>query len=260
MDYALITGASGGIGLELAGIMASKGHPLILVARRAELLQTLKQQLEADHGIPVEVISADLSLPGQARAIHSHCRERGYTVSYLVNNAGYGDYGKLQAAKLDTYTNLLQLNILALTEMTTLFAEDMKQRGFGRILNVGSLAAFQPCPNFAVYAASKSYVMNFTEALNYELRGSGVTATALNPGVTETGFVARAGMQGAANAKRGLMSAATVAAIGYDAMMRGKLNVVPGWKNLLLSLGSRTMPSRELLVRISAAVMRDTAR
>lgn len=259
MEYALITGASGGIGLELARCMARNGHHLVLVARRAEALHALQAELEAGYGIRAEVLVADLSVPGQAHALHAECRERGYIIDCLVNNAGYGDYGRLDAAKIDTYANLLQLNVIALTELTALFAEDMKQRGAGRILNLGSLAAFQPCPNFAVYGASKAYVMNFTEALNYELRGSGVSATAFNPGVTESGFIARAGMQRAANAQRGVMSAAEVATIGYDAMMRGKLNVVPGWMNKLLSLGSRTMPSREILVRIAAAVMRDTA-
>jgi hypothetical protein len=126
-------------------------------------------------------------------------------------------------------------------------------------MNVGSIAAFQPGPNLAVYAASKAYVMHFTEALNYELRGSGVIATVLNPGMTETGFFSRAKMESASNAQSGMMDAASVANSGYEAMMAGKLNVIPGWKNRMLAFGSQTMPSREVLLRISGAILKDTS-
>ena len=260
MEYALITGASSGIGLELARIMAGKGHHLILVARRSDVLQTLKQQLAAAHDIQVEVIGTDLSVPGQARALHAQCRDRGLAVNCLVNNAGFGDYGLLSADKLDTYANLLQLNITALTELTALFAEDMKQRGSGRIMNVASLAGFMPGPNFAVYAASKAYVMHFTEALNFELRGSGVSATVLCPGITETGFVSRAGMASATLAQGPMMDARSVAQCGYDGMMAGRLNVVPGWKNKLSAFASMTTPSREILLRIAGFVFKDSAK
>lgn len=258
MGYALITGASSGIGLELAHIMAGAGHDLILAARRENVLLELKARWEQEFRIKVEVRALDLSVPGQAQALHEYCRTQGFTVDYLVNNAGYGDYGKFAADKLDVYRNMVQLNVMALTELTALFVSDMKQRKSGRILNVGSIAAFQPGPNFAVYAATKAYVMQFTEALNYELRGTGVTATVLNPGVTETGFVSRANMGGAANAKNGLMDARTVASLGYKAMMAGKLNVIPGWKNQLLAFGSKTMPSREILLRIAGHILQDT--
>jgi len=258
MTYALITGASSGIGLELANIMASKGHNLILVARREEVLQELKTRWEKEFGVKVEICAVDLSVPGQAQALYQYCREQGFTVEYLVNNAGYGDYGKFDVSKLQTYQNMLQLNVMALTELTALFVSNMKQRKSGRILNVGSIAAFQPGPGFAVYAASKAYVMQFTEALNYELRGTGVSATVLNPGVTESGFVTRANMGSAVIARHGVMSAKEVAAAGYEAMIKGKLSVVTGWKNQLLAFGSKTMPSREILLRIAGAIMKDT--
>jgi hypothetical protein len=135
----------------------------------------------------------------------------------------------------------------------------MKSRGSGHILNLGSVAAFQPGPGFAVYSASKAYVMLFTEALNHELRGSGVTASVLSPGITDTPFIAKANMGSAAIVRRGSMSARQVAAAGYDAMIKGKLNVITGWKNQLLTFGSRTMPSREILLRISGAVLKDTS-
>jgi hypothetical protein len=259
MQYALITGATSGIGLQLAKIMAEKGHHLILVARRINLLQDLKVSLEETYGVKVEIRCSDLSIPGETQALYEFCKNSEWQVEYLINNAGYGDFGKFDPSKLHIYQNMLQLNIVALTELTALFLGEMKQRRSGRIMNVGSLSAFQPGPNLAVYAASKAYVMQFTEALNYELRGSGVTATVLNPGFTETGFVSRAHMESAASTQSGQMDAATVATSGYQAMMAGKLNVIPGWKNQLLAFGSKTMPSREVLLRISSAIFKDTS-
>lgn len=259
MEYALITGASSGIGLELANIMAEKGHNLILVARREEALLKLKDQLETRYKNSAVTFALDLSIPQQAKVLYERCVAQNLTVNCLVNNAGYGDYGKFDTSKISTYQNMLQLNVLALTDLTALFLEGMKKRQSGRILNVGSIAAFQPIPNFSVYAASKAYVMQFTEALNYELRGTGVTVTLLSPGVTETGFVARANMHNAANAKGRLMDAREVALQGYQAMMKGKLNVTPGWKNQLMTFGSKTMPSREMLLRISANILKETS-
>lgn len=260
MEYALITGASSGIGLALANIMASKRHNLILVARSEQTLLALKKSLEEKYAVAVEVMAMDLSLPGQAEMLYQRCKAQNLTVDCLVNNAGFGDYGKFDVDKIAIYKNMLQLNIVALTELTAYFVSDMKRRSAGRIMNVGSIAAFQPGPNFAVYAASKAYVMQFTEALNFELRGTGVSVTLLSPGVTETGFISRANMQNAANAKSGLMDAHAVASAGYEAMMAGKLNVTPGWKNKLLTFGSRTMPSREILLQITGAILKDTGK
>ena len=260
MEYAIITGASSGIGLELAKIMAEKGHHLVLVARREPELMALKKQLEANNRVSVEVTAIDLSKPGSAKSLYDYCQQKQLLINCLINNAGYGDYGAFDSNKTETYQNMLQLNIMCLTELTSLFIQDMKMRGSGRILNVGSIAAFLPMPNLAVYAASKAYVMQFTEALSYELRGIGVTATLLSPGVTETGFVNRANMGVAANAKQGLMQAKTVAQAGYDAMMAGKLNITPGWKNKLMTFGSRTMPSREMLLKIASSVIKDTSK
>jgi len=258
MEYALITGASSGIGMALARLMASKGHHLILVARRADVLEKLKAELAALYAVNIEVMPMDLSQTGQPEKLYQQCKTQNLQVQYLINNAGFGDYKKFDQTLMQSYINMLQLNVIALTELTGLFLQDMKQRATGHIMNVGSIAAFQPGPNMAVYAASKAYVMSFTEALNYELRGSGVKVTLLSPGVTETGFISRAGMATAANAKNGLMNAFEVAAAGYKAMMAGKLNVTPGWKNQLLTLGSRTMPSREVLLRIAGSILKDT--
>jgi short-subunit dehydrogenase len=260
MNYALITGASSGIGFELAKIMAAKGHNLILVARREPELRALKQELESKFNVKIEIVAIDLSIPQSAKTLFEFCQHKQIAIDCLINNAGYGDYGKFDGSKSDIYQNMLQLNIMSLTELTSLFVIGMKARRNGRILNIGSIAAFLPMPNLAVYAASKAYVMQFTEALSFELRGSGVSATLLSPGVTETGFVSRAKMGGAANAKEGMMDARTVAQAGYNAMMAGKLNVTPGWKNKLMTFGSKTLPSREALLRIANSVVRDTTK
>ena len=152
---------------------------------------------------------------------------------------------------------MLNLNIIALTDLTTRFVKQMTDQGYGKILNVGSLAAFQPTPGMAAYGASKSYVMHFTEALHAELKGTGVTATVLNPGVTKTGFVARAGMKSSAFAQGSQLDAARVAKAGYDGMFAGKLNVVPGLVNSLMAFGTGLTPSRHLLLAISSFAMRE---
>lgn len=258
MEYTLITGASSGIGLELATLMAERGHNLILVARRKNILLEKKAMWEKKYGIAVEALGMDLSAPGQARTLYETCLGHAWQVDILVNNAGFGDYAHFDPERMETYRQMLQLNVTTLTELTGLFLVDMKQRSSGRILNLGSLAAFMPVPNMAVYAASKAYVMHFTEALNYELRGTGITATVLSPGVTETGFVGRSGMGGAAVMKIGAMDARSVAQAGYEAMMAGRLNAVPGWKNRLSAVASMLTPSREILLRIAGKIFDST--
>lgn len=255
---ALVTGASGGIGYELAKLFAQDGTSLILVARQEAALRRIQQEFEQHYGIQVAYRALDLSEPGAAAALHEWCRAQGLAVDYLVNSAGYGDYGLVAQADPARYQNLLQLNVVALTTLTTLFVKDMVAHRRGRILNIGSLAAFQPVPQLAVYAASKSFVMHFTEALHGELRGTGVSATVLNPGVTKTGFVARAGMGRSADAQGALLDAAQVARAGYRGLLRGQLNVVPGLRGKLLSFSAGLLPSRWLLLAIATLVSRPT--
>jgi len=185
------------------------------------------------------------------------CKLKNLKLDFLVNNAGYGDYRKVADGKTETYENLLQLNVLSLTELTSLFVKDMIMHGSGKILNLGSLAAFQSTPMMAVYAASKSYVMHFTEALQAELRGTGVTATVLSPGVTRTGFVDRANMNTSAFAQGSQLDAAKVAKAGYDGMLSGKLNVIPGLLNKFMAFGTSITPSRRFLLAVSSYVMRE---
>ncbi len=256
---ALITGGSGGIGYELAKLFARDGISLVLVARHEERLRAVQQELEQQYGIEAAYRALDLSEAGQATALFEWCQAQPFAIQYLVNNAGYGIYGPVAQADPAGYENMLALDIVALTTLTTRFAREMVARRQGRILNIGSLAGFQPVPQLAAYAAAKSYVMHFTEALHAELRGTGVSATVLNPNVTKTGFVARAGMEKAANAQGPQAEASAVAAAGYQGMQRDKLNVVPGWRNQLLALGTGLMPSRRLLLAIATRVSRATS-
>jgi len=253
---ALITGASNGIGLELAHLMAERGHDLLLVARSADRLATLASGLQAEHGVTVRHLALDLSVPGAATTLHDHCRLQGLTVSILVNNAGYGDYKPVAGADAKVLADMLQVNVVALTELSCLFAADFKRQGYGRIGNIGSTSAFQPCPGLASYGASKGYVMQFTEALHFELRGSGVSATVINPGFTDTGFIARADMAGHAMT-RGAAQAKDVATAVYDAMMAGEMNRVVGWKNKLWAQSTLFAASRHLLLWVSQWRLRD---
>lgn len=255
---ALVTGASGGIGYELAKLFAQDGNNLVLVARQEDQLRRIKQEFEQRYRIQVAYRALDLSAPGAATDLYQWCQAQALTIDYLVNNAGYGDYQPVVRADPALYENMLALNVVALTTLTTLFVKEMVQRRRGRILNVGSLAAFQPVPQLAAYAASKSYVMHFTEALHAELKGTGVSATVLNPGVTKTGFVARANMGQSADAQGQLQDAAQVALAGYRGLLRGKLNVVPGLRSKLLAFGAGLMPSRRLLLAIATRVSRPT--
>ncbi|WP_375419220.1 SDR family NAD(P)-dependent oxidoreductase [uncultured Hymenobacter sp.] len=255
---ALITGASGGIGYELAKLFAKDGTSLVIVARQEDQLRAIKADFEQQYGIQVDYQALDLSQPGQPQALYDWCQAQPFQVDFLVNNAGYGDYRPVAQADPAVYENMLALNVVALTTLTTLFVQQMVKHQQGRILNVGSLAAFQPVPQMAAYAASKSYVMHFTEALHAELRGTGVSATVLNPNVTKTGFVARAGMGKAANAQGKQLDPAQVARAGYQGLLRGALNVVPGWGNKLLALSTGLMPSRRLLLAIATRVSRVT--
>jgi short-subunit dehydrogenase len=198
-----------------------------------------------------------LSIQGKATELYEACKRQKIQVDYLVNNAGYGNYKKVSEGDCKVYDNMLNLNVLALKDLTTLFVKDMIRQRYGKILNIGSLAAFQSTPMMAVYAASKSYVMHFSEALHAELKGTGVTATVLSPGVTKTGFVDRANMGRSAFAQGSQLSAFKVAKVGYQGMFAGKLNVVPGLMNSLLAFSTGITPSRRFLLAISTYVMRE---
>jgi short-subunit dehydrogenase len=251
---ALITGASGGIGLELSRLFARDGYNLILVARSTQKLQTLAHELERAHGITVTVFPADLSQPGAAQELYRQVQTKGLQVDALVNNAGFGILEPLATARLEDSLEMIQLNVTSLTVLTQLFLPDMIKRRSGRIMNVGSTGSFGPIPAMAVYGAAKAYVLSFSEAISEELRGTGVTVTALCPGVTITGFQSRAGVSGSSLMGVGKMTAEQVAAVGYKALKRGQPVIVPGLFNSLMTFSIRLTP-RSLVTRISKLLM-----
>ena len=230
---ALITGASAGIGAELAKVFAARGHDLVLVARNESQLREVAGECER-LGAKSHVLPADLSLPQAPSVIHERLRADGIHVDVLVNNAGFGTHGEFAAIDADADLRMLQVNIVALTHLTKLFLRDMVDRRAGKILNVASTAAFQPGPLMASYYASKAYVLSFSEAIAVECRPYGITVTALCPGPTLTEFQKRAGIETSRLFRKGAMDARTVALAGFDGLMRGRRIVIPGAANRLM--------------------------
>ena len=234
----LVTGASAGLGAEFARQCARRGEELVLVARRRDRLEALAGTL----GGTVHVVDADLSAVDAARRLVSEVESRGLTVGTLINNAGFGLAGDFAKLPLDRQAEMIELNVAALTRLCHLVLPRMLGRREGAILNVASTAAFQPGPHFAVYFATKAYVLSFTEALAEEVAGTGVRVSCLAPGPTQTGFQAAAGMQGARLFRMRAMDAAEVARVGYRGFRAGRTIVVPGWRNKLTTLSVRFVP------------------
>jgi len=247
---ALITGASAGIGLEFARIHASKGDNLVLIARRGAMLADVKSELESKFNISVYNIVKDLSVKGAAKEVYDEVKKQDIKIDYLINNAGFGDFGLFAGSKWEKQEDMINLNITALAHLTWLFLPEMISRGEGKILNVSSLAAFQPGPTMSVYFASKAFVLSFSEAINNEVRDKGITVTALCPGSVESNF--HAVVLGDPNLvkDRKMLKAKEIAEIGYRAMMKGKSVMIPGFKNAFLIFASRFAP-RELIVRMA---------
>ena len=241
---ALITGASFGIGHELAGIFAREGYNLVLVARTADKLRQLASDLEKAHGTRSLILASDLSAPGAAAYIHDQTMRAELAVDVLVNNAGFGQFGLFAENDLEECLQQIQLNITTLTHLTRLYLPDMLPRKSGRILNVASTAAFQAGPLMSVYYATKAYVLHFSEGIANELQGTGVTVTCLCPGPTITEFHKRANMLSTRMLQFGAMDAHTVAEDGYRALMAGKPVVISGFRNWLVAQSVRLSPRR----------------
>lgn len=239
---ALITGASSGIGADLARVFAREGHDLVLVARSRDRLDALANELRKTHAATVQVVPADLSVPGAAGAIHELVARETSAVDVLVNNAGFGMRGAFVDLDAARQLEMIQVNLVALTELTRLFLPEMTRRGAGHVLNVASTAAFQPGPLMAAYCATKAYVLSFSEALALELKGSGVTVTCVAPGATDTRFGETAGVTSTRLFRAGTMSSSAVAEAAYAATTRGKALAVPGCRNRLLSASVRFLP------------------
>jgi uncharacterized protein len=241
---ALITGASFGIGLELARIFAREGHDLVLVARSADKLRQLASELERAHSARSLILATDLTDPGAAAYVLDQTTRAQIVVDILVNNAGFGQYGFFSENDLEECLHQIQLNVTTLTHLTRLYVPEMIARKEGRILNVASTAAFQPGPLMAVYFATKAYVLHLSEALANELEGTGVTVTCLCPGATATEFHKRANATEMRLLKMGSMDPKTVAEDGYRAMMAGRPVVISGFKNWLVAQSVRFSPRR----------------
>ena len=239
---ALVTGASGGIGLELARALAREGFDLVLVARRKDELEKQAKALAAEHGIHATAVAKDLAEPGAPKALFDEVSKT-TPVDVLVNNAGFGTYGKFWELEGTRDLDQIQLNVMALVHLTKLFVKPMVERKRGRILNVASTAAFQPGPLMAVYYATKAFVLSFSEAIATELAGSGVTVTTLCPGPTESNFQANAKMQESGLFKSlPVADSRPVAEAGVAGMLKGKVIVVPGLVNKLGIQANRVTP------------------
>jgi short-subunit dehydrogenase len=255
---ALVTGASSGIGLELARLAHKDGYRLVLVARSKPRLDELARMLDPKGRIVV--LPKDLAATNAPREIFDELKGRGLDVDLLVNNAGFAVYGPYVETDGKREQEMIQLNILALTNLTKLFLPGMVKRGRGRVINVASTAAFLPGPLMAVYYATKAYVLSYSEALANEMKGTGVTVTALCPGPTETGFAHTAKVENTrlfASGQVHVMDAATVARIGYEAAVCGKTVVVPGFQNKLVVQSGRITP-RNILTEIVRRVQERT--
>ncbi|HEV3143321.1 MAG TPA: SDR family oxidoreductase [Gemmataceae bacterium] len=242
METTLITGASSGIGLELAKLFAADKSNLVLVARRTEKLTALAEQLQRQHGITTQVLTKDLARPEAPREVFEELNHKNVVIDVLVNNAGFGFLGSIADLDLQRQLDMIQVNITALVHLTRLFLPGMIERNRGGILNVGSTAAFQPGPNMAVYYASKAFVLHFTEGLAEELKGKDIRVSCLSPGPTVTEFAAHAKMESAPLFRLGSMSGEAVARIGYRGFRKGKVVVIPGFKNKLGTFGVRLAP------------------
>lgn len=257
-ECALITGASTGLGREFSRLAAADGYDLILVSRDTQRLQTVAAELRGTNGVDIMTIPCDLSVAGAAPTLHADVTSRGRTVDVLINNAGFGRLGYFSQHDVDNIASMIQTNVTALTLLTRLFLDGMLGRKHGKILNVASLAAYTPGPLMAVYHATKSYVLALTEAIAEEVRGSGVSASVLVPGITRTDFQARAGIP-PASIGRGAMSAAAVAQAGYHAMLDGKTVCVAGAGNRVLGFLAQHAP-HSISIRVAHKMQRKLLR
>jgi uncharacterized protein len=241
---ALVTGASSGIGASLAVELAARGADLVLTARREDRLLALARDLGARHAVDVRVVAADLTDPAAAATLFERTEGEGVAIDLLVNNAGFGIWRSFLSTPWSTCEAMLHVNVVSLTRLTHLFLPKMLERRRGHVMNVSSIGAFSPCPNYAVYAPSKVYVRNFSESLDAELTGTGVRAIAICPGGTTTEFIERAGQKLKAGSGKFMMTADEVARIAVDKMLAGRRTVVTGVLNAIGMWLLRFVPRR----------------
>ena len=242
MDTVLITGTTSGIGAAFAEKFAREGNNLILVSRNADKLRRQQADLQSRYHVSIECISCDLAEDGAAELITEKIRQLGLLVDVLINNAGFNEAGYFTDTHLSKELNMIQVHVKGLTALTKLFLPGMIERGYGRILNVGSTGAYMPCPCDTVYAATKAYVLSFSNGLYQELKGTGVTVTCLCPGATKTLFAGKANIENTLLFKLFVMQPEDVASIGYKSLMKGKRTTTAGLYNKLLVFFSKLLP------------------
>ncbi|MFZ0076104.1 MAG: SDR family oxidoreductase [Exiguobacterium undae] len=242
----LITGVSGGIGKELADRFARDGYEMVLVARSKAKILELATYYQMTYGVGVTVIAKDVAAPGVPQEIFDELRQKKIQVDYLINNAGFGLFGPFTETDLEEETNMIDVNIKALTIMTKLFLPGMVKRNQGGVMNVSSMVGFFPGPLMSVYHVTKAYVLSFTEALENEVSGTNVTVTALCPGLTATGFADRASMEKSNMLQGKVMEAGEVADIGYRGFLKGETLIIPGTQNRIFSFVPRFLPRKQI--------------
>ena len=242
--HALVTGASSGLGVDFARELAGRGASLTLVARREDRLRALQRELADRTGVEVRVVALDLNDPGAPDRLVADTETHRRPVDVLVNSAGFGLYGAFSELDWERERAMLELDMIVPVHLTKLFLPGMLERRAGWVLNIASIGAYQPSPLYASYSAAKSFVLNFTEALSYELRGSGVVATALSPGIVATEFLQVSGQEPTRYQRLTVMDSPTVARLGVDAMLKGRPSLVPGRLNAASVWANRLLPRR----------------
>jgi len=248
--YALITGASSGIGYEFVKLFAKDGSNLIITSRNEERLLNIKREIENEHKVNVLVLAKDLSKREAPEEIYNKLEDENIPVDILVNNAGVGYHGNFSDTDLERQLKMIHLNVLSLVHLTGLLLPSMIKKGYGKILNVASMAGFHGIPLHGVYSATKAFVLNFSESIAYELEGTGIAVTCLCPGLTKTNFFKSADMKNLKLLRFGLMGADKVAKIGFDALRSNKTTVIPGLRNKFAIFLERLSP-RKTITRIS---------
>lgn len=241
--WALITGASSGFGIDYAHLLAARGYHIALAARSTAPMQQLATQLQSQYGVRTAVVGIDLAAPGAAQQLKAQLDQQQIAVDVLINNAGYGLFGDFLSRPLHETRDMLQLNILTLTELTHVFAGAMRDRGIaGHILLVASIGAYQATPSYAAYSASKAYVLLLGEALHEELKPHGITISTVSPGITATRFLAVSGQKPTLYQRLVMMQSRPVAKAALAALFHGQASMIPGWLNKITIFSNRFMP------------------
>lgn len=244
---ALVTGGSGGIGVDIARELAERGCDIVLVARREEKLKDVAGEITGDFGVETDWVSMDLARREAPPELYEEMQERDHEIDILVNNAGFGVFGEFMETDWDRQESMLELDIFTPVHLTRLFAEDMIERGWGRMMQVASIGSYIPSPTYASYSAAKAFLLSWGEALAFELDGTGVSCTVVCPGVTETDFFERAGQNKTIFQRASMMNSPTVARIGVRAMLKRRRSITPGFLNALVVWLTRFVPRRLLL-------------